>query len=96
MERPRPATLAWIGLGLGVAAYDALCPRGETLSEGVDRALEHRTGRYLALGGIAVTAAHLANYLPERFDPFHQAFAWKNRVEEELADLHDVFGEDDG
>lgn len=77
MERPRPSTLAWVGLATGVAAYDALCPQGETMSEAVDRALETRTGRVLALGAIAVTSCHLANILPERYDPFHRALSWK-------------------
>jgi len=77
MERPRPSTLAWGALIGGVALYDAFCPKGETMSEGVDRALETRTGRVLALGAIAVTSCHLANILPERYDPFHHALKWK-------------------
>lgn len=77
MERPRPSTVAWAGLAAGIAAYDLLCPPGETLSEGVDRALETRTGRVLALGAIAVVATHLANVLPQRCDPLHQMTKWK-------------------
>lgn len=86
MEKPRPSTLAWIGLAGGVAIYDALCPPGETMSEAVDRALESRTGRILALGAIAVTSCHLANLLPERYDPFHQALKWRvvEKVMEEI------------
>lgn len=71
MERPRPATIAWGVLGAGVIAYDILCPEGETLSEGVDRALECEK-RKLALGAIAITAAHLANIIPQQIDPFHR------------------------
>lgn len=77
MERPRPSTVAWAGLAAGIAVYDVLCPPGETLSEGVDRALETRTGRVLALGAIAVVATHLANVLPQRCDPLHQLTKWK-------------------
>lgn len=77
MEKPRPSTLAWVGLAASVAAYDILCPEGETMSEGVDRALETRVGRVLALGAIAVTSCHLANILPQRYDPFHQALKWR-------------------
>ena len=77
MERPKPSTVAWGVLAASVAAYDTLCPPGETLSEGVDRALETRRGKVLAIGAIAVTACHLANVLPERCDPFHQALKWK-------------------
>lgn len=72
MERPRPSTVAWGVLAAGVAVYDTLCPQGETLSEGVDRALEHDRGKVAALGMIALTAAHLANVLPQKVDPFHQ------------------------
>lgn len=77
MERPKPSTLAWCGLAAGVAAYDTLCPSGETMSEGVDRALENPFSKIMAIGAIAVTAAHLANILPERVDPFHQVLKWK-------------------
>lgn len=73
VEKPSPAAIAWGVLGVGVIGYDAFCPKGETLSEGVDRALESERGKYLALGAIAITAAHLANLLPERFDPLHHA-----------------------
>lgn len=74
----KPSTAAWIGIGAGVAAYEAFCPKGETLSEGVDRALEYnRFTRYAALGAIAITAAHLANVIPQKYDPFHYALRWK-------------------
>lgn len=79
MERPKPSTVAWGTIAAGVAAYDVFCPQGETLSEGVDRALERPYGKVIALGAIAVTAAHLANLLPERVDPFHQALKWRIR-----------------
>ena len=77
MERPRPSTVAWAGLAAGVAAYDLLCPPGETMSEAVDRALETRTGRVLALGAIALVATHLANVLPQRCDPIHHITKFK-------------------
>jgi len=70
MERPHNSTkFGWLAIGGFVLAWDVLAP--ETLSHGVDRALEHSpVGRAAALGGIAITAAHLANLLPERIDPF--------------------------
>lgn len=77
MERPKPSTVAWGTLAAGVAAYDLFCPPGETMSEAVDRALEHPAKKILALGAIALTSAHLANMLPQRVDPFHQATKWK-------------------
>ena len=65
-----PAKTAWMVLGAGVLAHDVFCKQGETLSEGVDRALESH--KVLALGAIAVTAAHLANIIPPKLDPIHQ------------------------
>lgn len=65
-----PAKTAWLVLGAGVLAHDMFCKQGETLSEGVDRALESH--KVLALGAIAVTAAHLANIIPPKLDPIHQ------------------------
>lgn len=69
MERDKSGTWGWVGLVAGVVAWDVLAP--ETLSEAVDRALDSR-GRYLAIGAVAVTAAHLLNVLPEPIDPIHQ------------------------
>lgn len=76
MERPKPSTVAWGVLATGVVAYDVLCPPGETLSEGVDRALERSPlskASTIALG--AITLAHLLNQIPQpdKFDPFHRA-----------------------
>lgn len=75
----RPAAKAWGAIGLGVAAYEVLCPHGETLSEGVDQALEHsRLRRAATVSAIAVTALHLCNAIPEKLDPFHYALLWKD------------------
>lgn len=68
-ETWRPSSYAWAGLAAGVLVYDVLCPLGETLSEGADRALERRPLLTVAL--IGTTALHLANLLPEQIDPFH-------------------------
>ena len=73
MERPRPSSIAWMTLGASVAAYEYLAPDGELLSEAVDRGLEGRH-KYLVMGGIALTAAHLLNtferFNAEKYDPF--------------------------
>ena len=84
MERFRPSTIGWLAVVGGVAVYDCLCPQGETLSEGVDRALETPVGKILALGAIAMVAGHLSNLIPEQYDIIHQITAWKNTVEEAL------------
>jgi len=45
--------------------------REDTLSNGVDRALENPYTRYLAIGAVALTALHLVNVLPQKADPYH-------------------------
>lgn len=78
MKELSPSAKAWIGLGVYVAGYDVLAPKGETLSEGVDRALEKRFTRALAIGGTALVASHLLNLIPEKVDPIHYALKWKH------------------
>lgn len=69
MERGEHAgTVGWIAIAAGVAAFDYFAP--ETLSHAVDRALERPYGRYAAIGGVAITAAHLLNLIPDQYDPF--------------------------
>jgi hypothetical protein len=60
----------WCAIGATVLTYELICPKGELLSEGVDRAIEdHPIIVPLAIG---ITALHLMNKLPERIDPFHR------------------------
>lgn len=61
---------AWCAIGVGVLAYDAICPQSQTLSEAVDRSL--LSHKRLTVGAIGVTALHLANVLPEPIDPLYQ------------------------
>jgi hypothetical protein len=61
---------AWLAIGAFVLVYELACPKGELLSEGVDRALERH--KYLTVGAIGVTALHLVNVLPSSVDPFHK------------------------
>lgn len=68
----------WLITGAVIAALEIACPDGETMSEGVDRALEHPTLRYAVMAGIGITAAHLLNVIPEKYDPFHHALLWKH------------------
>ena len=73
MDKLRPSTAAWLSIGAGVAIYEYACPDGELLSEAVDRGLESKY-KYLVMGGIAVTAAHLLNLFDKldanQLDPF--------------------------
>lgn len=77
MERPKPAAIAWGALIGGIAAYDYLCPQGETLSEGADRALESPVGKVLTMGAIGAVALHLTNLIPERYDIVHRLVTFK-------------------
>jgi hypothetical protein len=70
MENPLTARRAWAGLAAGVIAYEIACPKGELMSEGVDRALE--THKVLTTLAIGATALHLLNMIPEQYDPFHR------------------------
>jgi hypothetical protein len=69
----QPSTKAWIVLASGVVTYDLFAPSGQTLSEGVDRFLDHSpVAKAITLGAIAVTAGHLSNLIPEKYDPIHR------------------------
>lgn len=74
MERPRfkAPDAMWAAIVGGVVAYDTLCRPGETLSERMDTYLEHKTGRYITYAAVGMTALHLTNILPDRFDLIHQ------------------------
>lgn len=69
----RSADVAWIALAAGVVAYEIGAPRGELLSEGVDRYLACRP--WVTRAAVGITAAHLLNLIPRQVDPFHQVAA---------------------
>jgi len=71
----RPADKAWLTLAVGVVGYEIWAPRGELLSEGVDRYLEARP--WLARVVVWTVAAHLLNMLPGPLDPLHWLSAIK-------------------
>lgn len=71
MEREHLGTVGWIGLSAYVLAWDILAP--ETLSGAVDRALEHKTAKYVAWAVGGVVTAHLFNLIPEEYDLLQQA-----------------------
>lgn len=66
------AKRAWIGIGVGVVAYEIAAPPNELLSEGADRTLQKYP--YLTRAAIGLTALHLMNAIPEKYDPLHQGF----------------------
>lgn len=65
------------GLVGGVICYDLLLAKdGQTISEGVDALLERGgVSRAVTLGAIAITAGHLSNLIPQKYDPIHRLVA---------------------
>ena len=61
-------SVGWAAIAAGVLVFDVLSR--ETLSSAYTRYLERN--KLLAVGTLAVTAAHLLNVLPEPIDPFYQ------------------------
>lgn len=68
---------------MAILAYELFCPRGEMLSESLDRRLERMPRLTEAL--IVYAALHCANRLPPRLDLFYQTARLIGRVERELA-----------
>lgn len=69
------AKRGWFAIGAVAVAHELICPQGELLSEGCDRAFEGRYG-LLTKAAIGYTALHLMNLLPEQADMFHQGVKW--------------------
>jgi hypothetical protein len=64
----RPGARAWVALWVGVAAWDAFCPKDERLTDAAHRGMDDHP--ILTTGAIAITGLHLAKRLPPRLDPF--------------------------
>ncbi|MEZ0366830.1 hypothetical protein ACAG26_24455 [Mycobacterium sp. pUA109] len=73
----RPSERAWCALVAGVAAWDACCPAGETLSEGMGR--WNRCRPVLARLPVAYVALHLLGALPPRLDLLHGLTVLRHR-----------------
>lgn len=75
-HKPKWEQKEWALAGLvgGVICYDLLVAKeGQTISEGVDSLLERGgVSRAMTLGAIAITAGHLANIIPQKYDPIHR------------------------
>jgi len=72
---------AWVGLGIYLAVVELLAPPGETLSEAMDSWLERHPGKALCYMAVGVTALHLVNAIPQRYDPIHQAFSSRHYLQ---------------
>lgn len=61
---------AWTALAIAVLAYELAAPRGELLTQAVDR---YRRRRPMITHLVIVyLAAHLMRCWPQRLDPLHQ------------------------
>jgi hypothetical protein len=69
MERERAGTIGWACIGAFVLAWDILAP--ESLTHAFSRGVENPHTRPFVLGALAVTAAHLVDAIPHRYDPFY-------------------------
>lgn len=60
---------AWALLAVAVIAYEIAAPKDQLLSEAVDRWLVKYP--WPTRVAVVLTAAHLLNLIPNRFDPFY-------------------------
>lgn len=76
------AQKGWLLLGGGILVYEITAPKGQLLSHGVDRALQHPSPmvRYGTRAGIAVTALHLLNALDHPAVAWADPFKWSGRA----------------
>lgn len=61
---------AWLSIAVAVLGYEIAAPRGELLSEAVDRYRRHHP--VLTNAVVLYLACHLTRLIPQRIDPLHQ------------------------
>lgn len=71
----RYSAKGWLAVFGVVGAIEYFAPPNDTLSHGADVALEHPVGKLLVPAVVMVTALHIINRLPVRYDPYSRAFA---------------------
>ena len=59
----------WATLGCCIAGLEFI--GSETLTHAFQRGLDSDVGKYVCLGGLALTGAHLLNVLPREIDPYY-------------------------
>ncbi len=65
--------VAWIALAAGIVLYEVAAPKGELLSEAVDRYRWHHP--FVTNGVIAYLSLHLLRQWPRQIDPLTQLAA---------------------
>ena len=73
-KRPgsRAGTLAWLGVGAGVVAWDAFAP--ETMTDAFRRGHLHPAGKVVVPAAWLLLTGHLFGTLPPWADPIHLAY----------------------
>jgi len=73
---------AKFGLGLYGAAlvWDAFCPKGQTVSEAVQRGLDDKRTEPVVTVLILATVAHLLRMVGPQYDPFTVSFSYMGRM----------------
>lgn len=72
MERLDEGVAKWATLGLCIGALEFF--GDESLTHAFDRAMQHDKMKYVALGGLALTGAHLLDLIPHKpieLDPYY-------------------------
>lgn len=69
MEKFDEGLVKWGILGAAIVALEYVGE--ESLTHAFGRAREHSVGRFVAVGALAVTAAHLMDIIPHQYDPYY-------------------------
>lgn len=78
MERIDEGLIKWCALGACIAVLEYIGE--ESLTNAYNRCLTHSIGRYVALGGLAVTGAHLLGVMPREIDPYYMVDSVINKL----------------
>ena len=70
MSNRLKAEHGWLILGCYILLWEISCQQEHLLSEGADRSIASHP--VLTRIGIFTIAAHLANILPDKYDPIHR------------------------
>ena len=69
MERLDEGVFKWAALAATIAVLEFVGE--ESLTNSFDRAMKHPKMRYVALGALGITGAHLLGVLPKEIDPYY-------------------------
>lgn len=76
-----PSEVHWrplAALGCAVGVVEILAE--QTITESFREAMAHDKWRYVAVGSLIITAAHLMDCLPKQIDPYHYIASGLSRL----------------